>query len=125
MQMVGMQFGKLRTGNPAKGIRRQQIIILPLMTIAGLATAAGIVGERVLAFFTERPGTRLGTLVIGIICLGLSALLPIFGWLVLAILLMMGFGAALLALLRPNGTIPVGPGPEASVVPAASETTAE
>ncbi len=100
-------------------------VVLPLMTIAGLATAAGIVGERVLAFLTERPGTRLGALVIGIICLGLSALLPIIGWLVLAILLMTGFGAALLALLRRNGTIPVEPGPEAPAVPAASETTAE
>ena len=99
--------------------------VLPLMIIAGLATAAGIVGERVLAFLTERPGTRLGTLVIGIMCLGFSALLPVFGWLVLAILLMTGFGAALLALLRRNGTIPVEPGLNVPAVPAASETTAE
>jgi len=101
------------------------LIVLPLMTVTGLATAAGVAGERVLALLTERPGTPLGTLVIGITCLGLSALLPIIGWLVLVILLMTGFGAALLALFRRNGTIPVESRPGASALPETSEASAE
>ncbi len=99
--------------------------VLPLMTVAGLATAAAVVGERVLALLTERPGTPLGTLIIGIICLGLSALFPLVGWLVLAILLIMGFGAALLALVRRNGAIPVATRPEAPTKGGASEASAE
>ena len=95
------------------------------MTVTGLATAAAVAGERVLALLTERPGTPLGTLIIGILCLGLSALLPIIGWLVLAVLLMAGLGAALLALLRRNGTIPVESRAEASAVPESSEMPAE
>jgi hypothetical protein len=82
-------------------------IVLPLMTVVGIATAAGIAGERVLALLTDRPGTSLGNLVIGIVCLGITALLPIVGWVVLAVLLMMGFGAALLALFRGNGVASV------------------
>lgn len=101
------------------------LIVLPLMTVAGLATASGVAGERVLALLTERPGTPLGTLIMGIVCLGLSALLPIIGWLVLAVLLMAGFGAALLALLRRNGTIPLESRAEASAVPESSEMPAE
>jgi hypothetical protein len=100
-------------------------VVLPLMVVAGLATAAGIVGERVLALLTERSGTALATLVVGIVCLGLSALLPIVGWLVLIILLMTGFGAALLALLRRNGNAPVERDPEASTMPATPEATDE
>ena len=82
-------------------------IVLPLMTVIGLAIAAGIAGERVLALLTERPGTPLGRLVVGIVSLGISALLPIIGWVVLIVLFMTGFGAALLALFRRNGGIPV------------------
>jgi hypothetical protein len=111
---------------PLKGIAALSVlIVLPLMTVIGLAAASGVAGERVLALLTERPGTLLGTLVIGIVCLGLSALLPIIGWLVLAVLLMTGFGAALLALLRRNGTIPLESRTEASVVPESSEMPAE
>ena len=107
---------------PLQGIALLSLfVVLPLMTIAGLATAAGMVGERVLALLTERSGTQLGALVIGIICLGLSALLPILGWLLLIILLMAGFGAALLALLWRNRGIPTDVGPEESVSPGASE----
>jgi len=45
--------------------------------------------------------------------------------LVFAILLMTGLGAALLALLRRNGTIPVESRTETSAVPESSETPAE
>jgi hypothetical protein len=82
-------------------------IVLPLMTVIGLATAASIAGERVLALLTERTGTPLGRLLVGIVSLGISALLPIIGWVVLIVLFMTGFGAALLALFRRNGAIPV------------------
>ena len=82
-------------------------IVLPLMMVIGLATAASMAGERVLALLTERPGTPLGRLVVGIVSLGLSALLPIIGWVVLLALFITGFGAALLALFRQNGSIPL------------------
>ena len=76
------------------------LAVLPLMVVVGAAAAAGIAGERLLAFLFERPGTPLATLVLGLIGLGLVGLLPILGWLILAILLMIGFGASLLALFR-------------------------
>jgi hypothetical protein len=101
-------------------------IVLPLMTVIGLGTAAGITGERVLALLTERPGTPLGRLVVGIVSLGLSALLPIIGWVVLIVLFMTGFGAALLALFRRNGVIPAESQPtQTSALPETSEASAE
>jgi hypothetical protein len=100
-------------------------IVLPLMTVVGLATAASITGERVLALLTERPGTPLGRLIVGIVALGISALLPIIGWVVLLILLMTGFGAALLVLFRRNGVIPVDSQAESPVAPATPEIPAE
>jgi len=122
---IGAVFGESAFA-PLKAIAvLSLLVLLPLMTVAGLAAASGVAGERVLNFLAERPGTPLGTLVIGIVCLGLSALLPIIGWLVLAILLMTGFGAALLALFQRNGTIPVESRPEASAVPESSDTPAE
>jgi hypothetical protein len=101
-------------------------IVLPLMTVVGLATAASIAGERVLALLTDRSGTPLGRLVVGIVSLGISALLPIIGWIVLIILFMTGFGAALLALFRRNGTISVESQPKQTpAVPETSEASAE
>jgi hypothetical protein len=96
-------------------------IVLPLMTVIGLATAASIAGERVLALLTERTGTPLGRLVVGIVSLGISALLPIIGWVVLIVLFMTGFGAALLALFRRNGAIVVDAQSQSPVAPETPE----
>jgi hypothetical protein len=90
-------------------------IILPLMTVTGFATAAGLIGERVMTRFTDRQSRPVVSFIIGIVCLGLSALVPIVGWAILVIVLMIGFGASLLALFRRrNGVIPVDPQPESS-----------
>jgi hypothetical protein len=67
----------------------------------------------------------LGTLVIGIICLGFSALLPVIGWLVLVLLLVAGLGAALLVLLQRNGAVPTEAKPDASTDLAESEVRVE
>ena len=92
-------------------------ILLPLMAVVGMATAARVVGERVLALLTDRPGTQLGDLVLGIFCLGIGALLPIVGWVALGLLVMTGFGAVLLALFQRNGSVPSTLSAEGSVAP--------
>ena len=90
-------------------------IILPLMTVTGFATAAGLIGERVMSHFTDQQGKPIVSFIIGIVCLGLSAVVPIVGWAILVILLMIGFGASLLALLRRrNGAVPIEPWSESS-----------
>ena len=85
-------------------------IILPLMIVTGFATAAGLIGERVMNRFADRQSKPIVSFIIGIVCLGLSAVVPIVGWAILVILLMIGFGASLLTLFRRrNGAIPVEP----------------
>jgi len=87
-------------------------IILPLMTVVGFATAAGLIGERVLTRFTDWQSRPIVSFIIGVVCLGLGALVPLVGWAILVIMLMLGFGASLLALFRRNGAIPIDPQPE-------------
>jgi len=80
-------------------------IALPIIIMMGLAVAVGLVGERVLTLFTQKSGVPIVTLIVGIIFLGFSALTPIVGWALLVILIIMGFGATLLALFRRSETI--------------------
>ncbi len=88
------------------------LIVLPLFLLVGLLVAAGIVGERVWLQIASRPGSLLGSLVLGILALGLTVLVPIFGWLLFLGLVMAGMGAAILALFQ--HTPPEGePEPEA------------
>jgi hypothetical protein len=82
------------------------VIVLPLMIVIGGAVVTGLVGERVLALLTDQTASPLANLVIGMICMGICALLQVIGWFVLLVLLMIGFGAALLALFRRNGDEP-------------------
>jgi len=101
-------------------------IILPLMAVTGFATAAGLIGERVLTRFSDRQGRPVISFITGIVCLGLSALVPLVGWAILIIMLMVGFGASLLALFRRNGAIPVESQPaQTSALPETSEASAE
>ena len=101
------------------------LILLLAITLIGLPAAANIAGERVLALLTDRPNPRMFTLVVGILCLGISALLPIVGWLAVAVLVLTGLGAALLALLRPKQIPPAPPPAEASSVPKEPAARAE
>jgi len=75
-------------------------VVLPLFLLAGLLVAAGIVGERVWLQIASRPGTLLGSLILGILGLGLTLLVPIFGWLLFLGLVLAGLGAAIPALVR-------------------------
>jgi hypothetical protein len=100
-------------------------IVLPLMLLIGSVVAAGFAGERVLAYFTNRPSKPLLNLIIGIIGLGFSALVPIVGWTVLTILLMIGFGAALLTIFRRNGVIPIDSQSKLPAEPEEPETPVE
>ncbi len=100
-------------------------LVLPMMILIGLVVAAGFTGERVLTLFTEKQKKPLVALVIGIIALGFSALVPIVGWAVLTILLMIGFGAAILTLFRRNGTVPVESWSKSPAEPEASKTPTE
>jgi hypothetical protein len=95
-------------------------VVLPLMVVIGGAVVAGLVGERVLALLTEQTASPLANLVIGMVCMGICALLPVVGWFVLLVLLMIGFGAALLALFRRDAKVEPAslPGPKASEAPA-------
>ena len=84
-------------------------IVLPLMMLTGLVVAASIAGERVVPLFTDKTVKPLVSLIVGIICLGFSAIVPIVGWAMLGVLMMIGFGAALVTLFRRNGHIDISP----------------
>lgn len=76
------------------------LIVLPLFALMGLVIAAGITGEQIWLQITSRPGSLLGSLIIGITVLGLTGLVPIFGWLILFGLTLAGLGAAITALVQ-------------------------
>jgi len=76
------------------------LIVLPLFVLIGLVIAAGITGEQIWLQIASRPGSLLGSLIIGIIVLGFTALVPIFGWLILMGLTSSGLGAAITALVQ-------------------------
>jgi hypothetical protein len=76
------------------------VIVLPLFLLIGLLAAAGLAGERIWAQIASRPGTLLGSLVLGTFALGLTVLVPIFGWLLFLGLTLTGLGASILALFQ-------------------------
>ena len=91
------------------------IVVLPLFMVLGLLVAAGIVGERIWLQIASRPGSLLGSLVLGILVLGLTLLVPIFGWLLFLGLILSGLGAGILALFQrsrfgeePETALPIG-----------------
>lgn len=72
-------------------------IMVPLLivTLAGLAAIAGEVGRRVLALGERADPSPLSRLVTGTVVLFVTAVIPIFGWLVLTGALLVGIGAFL------------------------------
>jgi hypothetical protein len=76
------------------------LVMLPLFLLVGLLVAAGFVGERVWLQVASRPGSLLGSLVLGTAVLGLAMLVPLFGWVLFFALIMTGLGAGILALFQ-------------------------
>lgn len=91
------------------------IVVLPLFMVLGLLVTASIVGERIWLQIASRPGSLLGSLVLGILVLGMTLLVPIFGWLLFLGLTMVGLGAGILAIFQhsrpgeePETALPIG-----------------
>ncbi len=84
-------------------------LVLPLFLLMGLLTATGIVGERVWLQITSRSSSLLGSLLIGTLALGLTVLVPIFGWLLLMGSILTGLGAAIVALVPRKKVEPKSP----------------
>ncbi len=83
-------------------------IVLPVIIVTGLAVGVDFIGARVLALFTRQPGRHILRLIVGIVFLGISALTPIVGWAVLLVVIVMGFGAALVSVFRRRPPSPAG-----------------
>jgi hypothetical protein len=75
-------------------------IALPILLTAGLLAATGVVGERVWQQISPKPASLLGSLVIGILVMGLTLLVPIVGWMLFLGLVFAGLGASIIALFR-------------------------
>lgn len=75
-------------------------IVLPILLVAGLFGATGIVGERVWQQISPRDASLLGSLAIGVVVMGLALLTPIVGWALFLILICVGLGASIIALFR-------------------------
>ena len=74
------------------------LICLPVLVIIGLLTAAGIVGEKLWLQVVAKPGTLLGSLIIGVLLLGLVLIVPFVGWSIVFGLILVGLGASIIAL---------------------------
>ncbi len=82
------------------------VIVLPLFLLAGLLPAAGVVGEQLWLQIASRSGSLLGSLIVGVLILGLAMLVPIFGWLLFLGLTLTGLGAAITTLVQRKRTEP-------------------
>lgn len=79
------------------------LMCLPILSIVGLLAAAGIVGEKLWLQVAARPGTLLGSLIIGVLLLGLVLIVPIVGWGIVLVLVLTGLGASIIALATAIG----------------------
>jgi hypothetical protein len=75
------------------------LLCLPVLAIVGLLAAAGICGEKLWLQAASRPGTLLGSLIIGVLLLGLVLIVPFVGWAVVFALILAGLGASVIALV--------------------------
>jgi hypothetical protein len=76
------------------------LMCLPILAIVGLLAAAGIVGEKLWQQVASKPGTLLGSLIIGVLLLGLVLIVPFVGWTIVLGLILTGLGASIIALFR-------------------------
>ena len=73
--------------------------VLPASLVLGLLVTAHLVGETVWGQLAKRPINLLAALLLGTVLLALVLLVPIVGWLLVPVLILIGLGAALAALV--------------------------
>lgn len=78
--------------------------VLPILLLTGLMIAAGVSGERIWRQITGRPGSLLGSLIVGDAILGLAALVPVLGWFLALGMIAAGVGAGIIALTQRKNT---------------------
>lgn len=71
------------------------MVAVLVISLAGLAAVTGILGERVLATADRYESSALTKIVVGTLVLFVTAVIPVFGWLVFAGALLTGIGAFL------------------------------
>lgn len=79
------------------------LICLPLLSIIGLLAAAGVTGEKLWLQAASKPGTLLGSLIIGVLLLALVLIVPFVGWAIVFGLILTGLGACIIALVTAIG----------------------
>ena len=77
-----------------------EMTVVSAALLIGYVAAAKLVGARLVALLKRPPTTQLWETFWGIIALGLIGLIPVAGWLLNALVLVIGFGGAWLALLK-------------------------
>ncbi len=73
-----------------------EIIVLAVAALFGYTGIALLVGEKILGSATSRSFSPLGAVAIGVLILGLVAMIPFIGWLVSLSLFVLAVGATLL-----------------------------
>jgi hypothetical protein len=73
-------------------------LVLPLVLSVGLLAAAGVVGNRLWQQIASKPASLMGSLALGVPLMILTLLVPILGWLLFLGLVLVGLGAAIIAL---------------------------
>jgi len=68
--------------------------VLALAALLGYTGIALLVGEKVVATASSRTVNPLGAIAIGVLILGLVAMIPFFGWLVSIAIYVLALGAA-------------------------------
>ena len=97
------------------------MVALLVVTLAGLAAVASEVGRRVLGLAERWEGPMLTRLLVGTLVLFVTAVVPVFGWLVFAGALLVGIGAFLdTAVDDTRGTRAVAPAGDAAIARSAS-----
>ena len=71
------------------------MVSLLVVSLAGLAAVVGVVGKRVLASADRHAPSALAEIAVGTLVVFVTAIIPVFGWLVFAVALLTGIGAFL------------------------------
>jgi len=92
---------------PSPVLKFSGAVLLLLLVLAGLVGSAGVAAQAGLGLATPGDGRESWRLVLrGGLVMGLTFILPVIGWLlILPSVLLIGVGAALLALRRPPGEL--------------------
>lgn len=71
-----------------------EVIVLALAALLGYTGISLLVGEKIVTTASSRTVNPLGAIAIGVLVLGLVAMIPFFGWLVSFAILVLALGAA-------------------------------